>query len=404
MSEKAIFYYDETFHDRRLTVKNGILNAYSENSYDGFIFGVLGKEENKMSNFLSEFEQLEKRTKETVGLTSELKSTVFNSKLFRYGLSSLRKDAKNFYFSFFDLLIKHDILFQIGCVSKTEIIIHRLLSKVVIPFRIPYKSFVYSFTKLLEHHRLDYSFTNLLDEEECDIEQFIKKTINLLTVLLKNIHGIEREAVEEIVVQKIIQILENTIVISDVKINGKWNYDIVAEAVRNRIAEESFKIRVLLDNEQYTYDAFRKANINCQQGDSNSYAGIRATDLFVGFAGRVIRSLKEDIKESPLNDVDQIKRELYTEKRLVSKKWFEINKETFELYKRIGNYFSKATYWSSFQLCYGDDLIMFFSLFNYINTYNDYDSFCKNIDYHNEYFNTYVCEQIKDLYLEEAEF
>ena len=320
----------------------------------------------------------------------------------RDGIASLKRDAKIFYYCFFDLLVKHQTLFQVGFISKTEILVHRFLHYVSLPVFIPYKSFVYSFTKVLEIHRLEYLFSNLLNERKNNIKAFASKAIDMLEVLLESIKGIKREEVEICAVRNIISILKNSEYDDSGVIDEKWNYLIIADGVKKRIDETECGCKVIIDNEQSTCDAFNELQINCEQQDSKKCTGIRAVDMLVGFVGRIIKSLKSDRKEPPLQSLDQIRRELYLKKRLISNSWFEIDEKAFLLYKKIGEYFSSATYWSSFTLCYGDDLMMFFSLFNYINTYATYDSYLENSSMHSEYYNTYVCSQIGDLYSEEG--
>lgn len=403
MNTSTIFYYDESFHDRRLSTKDGMLNAYLDNSHDGFLFSLLGGDGKTIQSFLEEYEKLEEVTKESLGLTGELKSTTFSKKNFDHGIASFNRDCKTFYFGFFELLMKYNILFQVGFISKTEMLVRRYLEHARFPFSLPYKSFVYSFTKLLEEHRLESLFDNLLKNSERSIRAFTSKVIDLLETLYISVNGIEREKIESIVISKIIAILELGDYEDGVTIDDSWNYQIIADGVKNRLNETNSECTVFLDNEQSTYDAFINAGINCEQLDSKRSAGIRSVDMFVGFVGRMIKSFKNDIKEPPLRNINDIKRELYLNKRLISNEWFEIDEETFQLYKKIGAYFSSATYWSSFVTCYCDDTIMFFSLFNYINIYETYNSFLKNKGTHNEYYNSYVCQQIYDLYPEEMD-
>ena len=402
MKNKITFYYDETFHDRHLSTKDGVLNAYSKNSNDGFVYAILGADNKIIQEFLDDYARLEKSAKDNLGLSGELKSTTFDNKRFKYGLVSLKRDSKDFYYRFFDLLTKYQLLFQVGYISKTEILVHRFLRHVGLPAFVPFKSFVYSFTKVLENHRLEYLFTTLLSDNKNNIKAFAFKVIELLQVLLKNIEGIKREEVEIIVIRNIVQILKNSRYTDGGYIDDTWNYLIIAEGVKNRIKETKCQCCVILDNEQSTYEAFASLGLACEQQDSQASIGIRSVDMFVGFIGRIIKAIKNDRKEPSLKDINQIKRELYLNKRLISKEWFDIDEETFNLYKKIGTFFSSATYWSSFVMCYGDDLMMFFSLFNYINTYEEYNSYIKNKEMHNEYYNTYVCQLIGDLYSDEV--
>lgn len=397
-----IFYYDETFHDRRLTIKDGLLNAYLDNSNDGYVYALLGGDEERLQAFLDDYTKLEEETKEKLGISGELKSTTFSRKSFTYGIASLRKDSRTFYYEFFDLLIKHNILFQIGSISKTEVLVRRFLQYVMLPSAVPIKSFIYSLTKLLVNHRLECLFNSLLNDNRNNIKGFVSSFLDLLNTLLANIKDIKREEVEIIVINNIVEIFSYSYINDSGGIDCDWDYSIIAGGVKNRIDETLCESTVIIDKEQSTFDEFCKRGICCKQEDSNNSIGIRSTDMFVGFVGRMIRSLKEDIKEPPLKTIGDIKKELYTNKRLISSRWFDINQEEFVFYKRLGDYFSSATHWSSFSLCYGDDLMMFFSLFNYINSYDDYDSYKKNMKMHSEYYNTYLCKQVNDLYSDEG--
>ena len=60
-----IFYYDETFHDRKITMlSNGYPNIYESNDNDSFVFAILGDRKEKMDKILLEYEKIEKLTKE----------------------------------------------------------------------------------------------------------------------------------------------------------------------------------------------------------------------------------------------------------------------------------------------------------------------------------------------------
>ena len=351
-----------------------------------------------MGRFLEDYARLENETKNRLGLNKELKSTTFDTKNTKYGLKSLRRDCKTFYHDYFKLLIKHNILFQVGCISKTEIIMHRLLAYVKLPPFVIKSAFAYSFIKLIEVHRLDYLFTELLDNGKDNIKTFFTKTIKLLNTLLSEIEGIEREEMEVIAIKSILFILSNSSYENTGIIASDWNYDIVADAISRRIGETSYNCHVVIDEEQSTYEACQRFLIDSEQKNSKLSVGVRAVDMFVGIVGRIIKSFKNDRKEPLLKNTNQIKRELYVQKRLLSKEWFELNEETFILYKRIGSFFSSATYWSSFTLYYGDDIIMLFSLFNYINSYDSYSDYRNDQDMHCEHYNAYVCNQIGNLF------
>ena len=71
MDVNMIFYYDETFHDRKITQdKNGIMSGYSKNSNDSFIYALVGFDE--ASNLIDKYSKLESRIKEDLQLDKNL--------------------------------------------------------------------------------------------------------------------------------------------------------------------------------------------------------------------------------------------------------------------------------------------------------------------------------------------
>ena len=76
---------------------------------------------------------------------------------------------------------------------------------------------------------------------------------------------------------------------------------------------------------------------------------------------------KEDkvIKIESLKDNDIIR------KHLLSTEWFVITEKQFLLYKKIAKALAinQNYYWSSMSGAYCDEIVMFFSLLNYINQY-----------------------------------
>ena len=70
MDNDVTFYYDETFHDRRLNTKDGVLNAYLESSNDGFVYAILGLKNDKIQGFLNDYAELEKATKTNLDIES----------------------------------------------------------------------------------------------------------------------------------------------------------------------------------------------------------------------------------------------------------------------------------------------------------------------------------------------
>ncbi|WP_353736256.1 hypothetical protein, partial [Clostridium sp. ZBS14] len=94
--------------------------------------------------------------------------------------------------------------------------------------------------------------------------------------------------------------------------------------------------------------------------------------------------------EIEIADTDSIRTEDFERRNLLSQKWFEINQSQFELYKLIEKYFALYgdRYWSSYTGIYFDNIVEFFSLFQYIDSYETYEEFHKiNSFMHTEKYN-----------------
>ncbi len=395
-----IFYYDETFHNRKITMlPDGYPNIYDINDNDSFVFAILGEEKNKMGLVLREYEKIENLTKEDLKLEGELKSTTFKRSFFKNGFATMDKNCKKFYINLFKLILKYDLKFQVGCISKTEYLVFQFAYALNLPSFIEEGIFIYSLTKFIERHRLYNLLKDLIKGETFFLERFKASLIKLLCKVLEEIKDVEREEKEVEAIKQLIQIL----IISRVKENKfickNWNYDIIAETIKLRINELDNKdVIVIIDEEPLTYVAFLKNGVNAEECDSKKSLGIRMTDMFVGFVGRFIYNLKSDVQEINYKRLSDIKKKDFITKRLINNNWFNLNEEEFNLIKQIAEFFNRSTHWSSFTLQYMDDITTFFNFFHYIMQYKDYIEFCKNKDMHNEYFNSYTCEYLQSSY------
>lgn len=399
-----VFYYDETFHDKKITQnKNGFLNGYSKNSNDSFIYALVGFDE--ASNLIEKYNELESRIKLSLQLDKELKSTIFDKDNFEYGLKSMRRQCKDFYYEFLNLLIDSNFVFQVGMISKTEYVLRQLLQNINIYVPIIEESFVYSLTKFIERHRLTYLFNEAFVDSNNNIQVFLNKLKELLEKVYIVIKDIPREELEAKAIKDHLYILNHSSIKSNKIITTEWNYDIIADGVYKRLTElDSINANIFVDNEQKTYEAFKAKGLNAIQQDSIKSLGVRITDMFVGFVGKTVRALKDKLSDPELYTLSDIKKELYEERRLLSKEWFDIDQQTFDLYKKIGYYFmNNASYWSTFTLSYFDDAIIFFWFFDYFDTYKCYNHYSNYMKKHIEKFNAYCCGNLQLRYKEIAD-
>ena len=104
---KYLFFFDESFHDRKITYnEDGLLNIYKANlldSYIGVFFGFPIEQIVHVKMKLSEFEKKYKKLLQ-LGNDRELKGGTFDAGKFTYGLRSLGNNIFRFYKDFFNLV------------------------------------------------------------------------------------------------------------------------------------------------------------------------------------------------------------------------------------------------------------------------------------------------------------
>ena len=109
-----------------------------------------------------------------------------------------------------------------------------------------------------------------------------------------------------------------------------------------------------------------------------------------GFISKMMRAIYEDTKTSD--------EEEYRERKILDKKWFEINEEQFLLYKNIAKYFKKYAkyYWSTYISIYFDSFFQFIDLIYYFDEFNNFEDFnCSDSNSHRERYNGFIINHIR---------
>ena len=88
-------------------------------------------------------------------------------------------------------------------------------------------------------------------------------------------------------------------------------------------------------------------------------------------------------------------------KRIISKKWFILSREQYELYALVYEVMlvNQEHYWSAMTMSYGDQCAIFYSLLRYFGTCNSYEEYKKmSPDQHREAFNGEVILELQRHY------
>lgn len=105
MSTDYDFFFDESFHDRKITAKQ----FARENFLDYYIGLFWGTRKSNIPAVTEGLEKIEHTAKKQFTIQGELKSTIINGKHYTYGLKSFNYLDIDFYNSVFDNLLRDDL-------------------------------------------------------------------------------------------------------------------------------------------------------------------------------------------------------------------------------------------------------------------------------------------------------
>lgn len=375
------FYYDESEHSRKINGRT----ILQENFYDNFITAIVGY---KLENIF-EIEQrylIFEKCYEDRKKGEELKSTTIKNSQIKYGFASLNSDNVKFFRDFFSIF--DDKLYVYYSVrSKIEYVVSQLLiEKKNEPF---FQHVVYSITKSLVMYKPN-EILSVLEKSNVQLlfllKSFFKKRIE------SNKSNLALKQCENQMFNFIICVLNSL----NSNVNVNWQYEFSFLGFQKYLNDsEISKVDLFIDKEgnELTLNAARKLGfINAIELDSKNSVGIRLADMIAGIISKLLKSIRK-----ALDYKDETE---YTTKKLLDKKWFDLNEEQYNLYKQLFYILSHLhnVYYKSFSGIYADDFVIMISFLGYINSFSNYNDFVNCKDDKSEILNSITFLRLQDYY------
>ena len=405
------FYFDESFHDRAITLSSeGILNVLDESKNDSYIGVFWGCKNTESSRALRLLSQFEMRQRKNFGLPNdkELKSTNISKNHFEVGLRSFNKNTLVFYTDLFQTIKTLKPIIQIEAISKVEYYLRCLLNNTEFPYWVDSKAFFYSLTKFFivyHNSQLLQALYSVVDSESA--AKFKDLLLEQISILLDAIKGIPRKSKEESAYREIYMILASL----DIELkDGKhcdFDYSPNFNGLINLLTEIDIpfqKVNLAIDQEEKTYQTALRYSFNSvKQQKSHNSVYIRLSDWISGFIGRMMFALSNDcgMQEDKVDHFEDIKKNDLTSKRILSSKWFDIDKDRFDLYHLIYDTLlvQQEHYWTTMTMSYCDQVVMFYTLIRYFAGYHSYADYCRvESKMHSEYYNASCCNELMRCY------
>ncbi|MGO4699435.1 hypothetical protein AB4Z50_34925 [Paenibacillus sp. 2TAB26] len=399
------FYYDESFHDRKITLKGKEVNIYKVDASDSFVAVFVGGDNAVIDGLNNKFSRFETKHKKSFGLEyeQELKATVIGKRNFKHGVSSFNKDTLTFYKDYFSIYTE-SVYIQVNVISKTAQVIWTIFQNVKLPYVVKKKEFLYSVTKFLNNYRFNDILIRIFEERgKLNSKILMNEFIKNLKLIFESSSDSTKKRLERAALNDLITILNGVKDELNISYSYEWDYNNIFNLFDTYIIEHSIipkQIDLFIDNEvntleMATKDQKFKSVTSCKSEENE---GIRTCDILSNFIGRMVKALSDELQEPVIGHVTDVETYDFKTKRILSKDWFNLNEEQFNLYKVINNIL-KSEKTSVYHSFYFDHTILFIGILSYVSEYSTYSDYQKNsLEIHAEYFNTYCCMLIKDQY------
>ncbi len=407
------FYFDETFHDRAITLNEygniNVLDPSKNDSYIGVFWGIPNTHLSTAKRMLSRFEE---RQKKSFGMNGfqELKSTNIAKKNFQYGIKSFNIKTKEFYSDLFSVLLRINPVIQIDFISKIEFYLRKVFEDTNFDFYMNRDAFYYSLTKFFIIYGNTELMNSLYQVKDKETSLVFKNILmSQIKLLIEAIDDIDRKILEKSAFERIYSILNDIDVI--MHFENKYDFDYSPNfdgliRLLNELGISEKNINLIIDDEEKTFwTAKQYAFKEVKKQKSQNSIQLRLSDWISGFIGRIVYSLFNDsnMKEDKVYDFSKISENDLETKRILSKEWFEISEEDFKLYNMVYKVLivNQNHYWSAMTLSYSDQTIMFYCLLRYFSSYKSYTEFCGiSSALHSEYYNYSCCKELLRYYSE----
>lgn len=414
------FYYDESFHDRKVTAKkDNPINIYNDNTsdiYTGFFCGYKNADEPEI---WGKYRALEAKYRKifTLPEDKEFKSTTMHRSNYCNGFASLKSNTLAFYNDFFDVLDDPRIVFHISMFSKTELIIREFSKNFSFPKRIVLQgkvysilddSVIYSLTKFLFNYRKQNLLRDMMSADTmCTINSTMQQLRVYISVVIGKSGTSKKKRLERNALEQLHYILGKADIHATKQSELGWRYEPIFIGFNKLLAERGIRqsdVKLIIDEEDNTYAAARRVGQyhTCEQNNSVNCIGIRISDILAHFFGSIAAFIEKELFEGEIKADDDLNKRNYIDKKLLSAKWFDLTELHFELWRKISSIISKYHQyeWIGYDGIFCDGPISVFALLEYVMLYETYKEF-QSIpsEEHAQRYNTFACKKLEAIYL-----
>ena len=381
---KYNFYYDESEHSRKINYKT----VSASNYYDNFVTMIVGWSAGK-DDILQRYADFESKYADRKDRNGEIKSTMFQQKQFKYGFASLNKQNAQSISDFLSLFDK-DVHIYFSVSSKIEYLVLQVFQGYKNSFLVDTDLMKYSITKALVLYRPQEIIKCLYESPEDflkELKKFFQDRIE------SNKSNPELKQAETMAFQDILLVLDE---ITDTP-ELDWDYHMAFDGFNKYLQEKDIQNYSLIidkegesDEESKTLKSAREIGLDySDEADSMKYPGLRIADMMAGIISKLLKGLSNSLRYQSLDES--------INKKILDVGWFCLSEVQLELYKKLYRLICEwqPAWYKSYSGIYSDDLVIINALLNFMKHFETVKQIQADIDMQGEYFNAFVCEQLK---------
>ncbi|CUQ07483.1 Uncharacterised protein [Anaerostipes hadrus] len=374
------FYYDETEHSRKINHKTVIGSEY----YDNFMTAIVGWPADKEKDIFVKYAEFEEKYSDRKS-KGELKSTTLKQQRFKSGIASLKENNLQFIYDFLSIF-DEDFKLYFSVVSKIEYIILQIFND--------YKNndkneIIYTIVKSI----MKYQPKNVLNCIYEGPSKFILELKNFYVSRIQYNHtNLELKSIENSAFKKVLISLNELSEISTIQWDYKISFDGFSKFLQENNIKSNYSLTLdkegPLEKESNTLQAAKIIGLNATECDSTKSCGLRIADMIAGIVAKLMKALNNAMKYNGKTE--------HTKKKILDEAWFQLNDMQINIYKKLYSLILEwnPAWYKIYAGIYSDDLILFISLLEYVNSKNfNIKGFSFSDD-----FNSYVCNRLINYY------
>lgn len=389
---RYMFFFDESENSHTISFhSDGTMNITDESVGDAFIGVFCGMLENEINAFCERFSRVESEIREIYNLPDsvELKSELFKRKQFKFGASSFDRNARRAMSLLFHELRDSGAMIVITYVSKMEAMVRQMFAGMELPEYAVDDLFYANMTRFFRYYFSQDDLREIYCRGMRDPEDLRAHLISLFSHIIDSRREDNDMDMAAIVCAQNMNVLRGCRFEPDVRPKYAFPYEKSFQWFTSHLRSRGIrpsKTRLIIDGIDGQYPEESLGILRAEYVDSKEEIVIRVCDMVAGFVSKMTWSLYRDM--FAWKPGDEFMNATEDELQQLDERWFDLDEETFALYKDVDDVINKNGTDTVMSWAYADPPIAMHTLVSYIASFDEFENYRQiDLDWHKRMFN-----------------